>query len=615
MGMVARLTAAAAFLAVLFFAWSAHAASGAPPPTATAAKVAAVKFMGFGDLPLDEFKGRLETKGPEGLGVGKLPPFDPEAARRDAALLERVFRRFGYYQAKVDYETFDETSPKNLRVVFVAKRGLATTVNSITIKYKTAEARAQWRAKLPKELKLAKGDRLNIKLYEESKSAMGRLMSQEAHPLAKITGRVFVRPEKHSASIVYLVDPGLRLLFGRATVEGNKRVARHIILREKTFARGEPFNTAALQETRKALFNTGFFRSVTVIPGFRRALGEQVPVTIRVTEQESQSLRLGLGYGTEDEFRVRIRYIYRNPLGLGDTLSVEGKVSAIYEGLEGRLKIPHLFNRKSEAVIVGGAYQPNYEAYESRHRHLTPTLHYKLDNDWNVFLGYNMEDAVVLKLKTEVADPEFQKQSFFISSLKGGISFDNRDDPLNPTKGTYILVRAELASEALGSELGFIRPEGEIRHIIPLSFLRDKWLLALKAKAGFIEPSLSESKVPIIRRFFPGGADSVRGYPYQKLGPLDNSGNPKGGEIMAEGSAELRFPLWSDLGGVLFLDAGNAWQSLSDEDASLRYAAGFGFRYRTPVGPVRVDIGFPLNLPKDSPLDDWQFFLSVGQAF
>jgi outer membrane translocation and assembly module TamA len=220
----------------------------------------------------------------------------------------------------------------------------------------------------------------------------------------------------------------------------------------------------------------------------------------------------------------------------------------------------------------------------------------------------------MLDLKVQAEDPEFEKQNFFISSAPVGMIYDSRDSVLNPKRGTYFKAEAETALKALGSELQFIRPVAELRHVIPFPWLKE-WYLAGKVKAGFVIPLPSNEPIPLIRRFFGGGADSVRGYPYQKLGHLDAGGKPFGGEAAFEGSLELRFPIYKELGGVLFIDGGNVYRDIYADWETLRFTAGAGLRYQTPVGPLRLDFGYQLNPPEHDAFDPYQFYLSVGQAF
>jgi outer membrane protein insertion porin family/translocation and assembly module TamA len=140
--------------------------------------------------------------------------------------------------------------------------------------------------------------------------------------------------------------------------------------------------------------------------------------------------------------------------------------------------------------------------------------------------------------------------------------------------------------------------------------------LAGKLRCGGIQPLESTSDVPIFKRFFSGGTDSVRGYPYQKLGPLDSQGNPIGGMGLMEGSMEWRFPIRSPLEGVVFSDFGNVAYTIERFTwADTRYTAGVGLRYLTIVGPLRFDVGYELNPPDPSPFAPYQFHFSIGQAF
>ncbi|MEE9193299.1 MAG: BamA/TamA family outer membrane protein, partial [Thermodesulfobacteriota bacterium] len=141
-------------------------------------------------------------------------------------------------------------------------------------------------------------------------------------------------------------------------------------------------------------------------------------------------------------------------------------------------------------------------------------------------------------------------------------------------------------------------------------------VIAKRLQFGMLYPfgSTGEFDVPIFKRFFAGGSNSVRGFPFQKLGPLDSNEDPLGGNSLLVGNLEVRFPFYADLGGVVFLDYGNVFpDSFSYPLDKLKYAVGTGIRYNTIIGPLRLDFGYALNPNPD--LNRFQVWLSVGQAF
>ncbi|RJX33409.1 MAG: hypothetical protein C4525_09075 [Desulfarculus sp.] len=585
----------------------------APQPDAPW-QVVSVEFKGFEAVTPAQARAVMEHKTPPGAVLSQPAPYDALKVQRDRRRLEQLFQQEGYFRAQVSVQEVRQAWDKGVRLIFVARQGEPTKVSEVQLLWPDAEARQAWQPQAQKLVQLKVGQRLQLARYEQSKRDIIRFFSNRSYPMIKVQGQVRVYRWERQAVIVLRVNPGPRLLFGRVEVKGNRRLSAKFIRQEKTFSRGQPFSLEAMEQTQQALLDTGFFGVVTLHPQYNKVADGMIPILVEVQERPPHSVQLRLGWGNEDLLRVGVQWVNRNLLGLNDTFSVEGKLSAIYAGMVGTLKVPRLPTHSANLVTRGGIEQRDSEAFINNRLFINPAVEYRLDKEWSWYLGYNMERNRIRELRALVPDPAFENQTFFISSVPLGIIYDSRNSVLDATKGTYFRLEVEMASEVLGSELSFIRPVADLRHVLPLPWQR--WYLALRASAGVVYALPGTDTIPLIRRFFPGGADSVRGYPWEKLGPLDRGGNPLGGESMVVGSLELRFPLWGELGGVLFADAGNAWDDLLSQDHGvLRFTSGFGLRYNTPVGPIRLDFGYQLN-PPDAGLDDrYEVYLSVGQAF
>ena len=179
-----------------------------------------------------------------------------------------------------------------------------------------------------------------------------------------------------------------------------------------------------------------------------------------------------------------------------------------------------------------------------------------------------------------------------------------------------VTLAGQVAPTFLGSNLQFSQAIFEARKY---QAIQDTGLvLAGRVKCGLIEPMQSTQQIPIVRRLFAGGANSVRGYELNFLGPRNAANDPIGGEALLEASLELRFPLpiYENLGGVVFMDAGNVFFKIHDMDlGQLKYSPGFGLRYLSPIGPVGIDIAFPTNRINYQQDSRYQIHFTVGYAF
>jgi len=241
-------------------------------------------------------------------------------------------------------------------------------------------------------------------------------------------------------------------------------------------------------------------------------------------------------------------------------------------------------------------------------------LERSLAEHWRGRLAYNVAwsdvhdvPSITTQLFTNPA------RRYLLCFFELGLRRDTTDDPLDPTRGTWLDFSLEPAAEAIGSQLDYVKSLLEGRVFVPIG----PTVLASRLRIGTMVAfgNTLAADLPVTELFYSGGSDSVRGYGYQKLGPIGAEGEAVGGASLLEGSVELRFPIWSALQGVAFADAGQlSLQAWGWRPASLLYASGVGLRYRTPLGPIRFDVGVPLN-PPNGGVQSYRLWFSIGQAF
>src|SRR5690606_12119772 len=216
-----------------------------------------------------------------------------------------------------------------------------------------------------------------------------------------------------------------------------------------------------------------------------------------------------------------------------------------------------------------------------------------------------------ISLRWDDIEQDDASQQYHLISNPWRFSFDDVNDPLDPTMGRRLILRAEPFAGVGESALFFAKSQIEYSHYFPLDDNAD-WVLATRARVGFsLGAGLRE--MPPDERYYAGGAASIRGYAYQSVGPIDEDDEPIGGLSVFDGSIELRRKITESIGVVAFLDAGSAFEDAFPTSSSMRYGAGLGMRYYTPIGPIGADISVPLN--KRDFDDSFQIYITLGQSF
>lgn len=543
-----------------------------------------------------------------------LPSFDPVTFAADLQRLRRFYQAQGYYEAEISADLETNESENTVAAHIKISEGKPVIVAQMQLEVTDyPELQPVLESHRP-DFPLAVGKVMTEQAYQQTGAKIKELLLDEGRARAEVERRAQVIVDEHRADVFYRAEAGPTSVFGEARVEGLKDVAPEIVTREVAYQLGERFSNKAIQTSRKNLLGLDLFSEVQINPGMLPNDPSIVPTEIRVEEKPPREIRIGIGYGTEDQVRGQIAWRHNNWLGGGRRLEIGAKLSSIVR--EGQINFlqPHFLGRQNRFALTLAPQQLDEPGFFLNSTRLQPRLERKFSDTLTGFLAYrveydkldNISPATIQFLK------DFQEKGV-LSGLALGLVANTADDPLNPTRGWALSFSAEQVGSFLGGAFDFfkLQTEGKTYYL-----LFPKIVLASRLKLGFAQPfGGRRAEVPLFERFYAGGSSSVRGYGRHRLGPLSAADDPVGGRSLIEGSVELRREFFSpNIGGALFLDFGQV--SLHSFDLPmdhLKFAAGFGVSYTTPVGPLRFDIGFPFSPPKkDRP---WQIHFSIGQSF
>lgn len=458
---------------------------------------------------------------------------------------------------------------------------------------------------------LVGGETANSEKVLQAETRILAALKARSHAFARIERREIVADHRtNTLDVTLVVSVGPRTRFGRVSVSGAEATDTDFIVEQANLPVGEPYDPARIEAARQRLNELGIFSSVLIVEEDAAEADGSLPLRIEVAERKRNVIGAGANWSSSEGFGVESYWRRRNVFGRGELLSVEGSVGRIgansLDSLEYAARIafekPGAFGPLTSFTTSLGARQENPDAYRSRNFTADAFVRRQVTDTLSVRVGGEIQFAD----ETDV----FGDRSYLLTGVIGEVSYDSRDDKLNPTEGLNAVVFAEPAYDASGgSFLLFTR--GQIAAYRSLDEAR-RFVLAGRLGAGSIVAS-SVRAVPAARRFFAGGGGSIRGYAYRNVGPRLR-GEVTGGRSYVEASAELRMKVTETIGLVGFVDAGNSFEApYPDFSGGLKVGVGAGLRYFTPVGPLRLDVAVPLSPEKDDPR--FAVYVGLSQAF
>ena len=531
-------------------------------------------------------------------------------ASADADLLAELLRSQGYYDAMVDPRT--ERSGGMLRVILTVDPGVQYRFASVELP--GLEAAGPDAAKLRNSFAVKAGDPVIAQDVIAGGLALTTALGEEGFAEAKVGDQdIEINHRTHLATLSLPVNPGPVARFGSIQVSGRPPFSAHHVGIIARFRPGDQFQRSKVDDLRRALIATTLVANadIKVVPVQG---GRVVDLDVHLEPAPSHTIAGDIGYGTGQGALVEATWTDRNFFNPEGALTLRG-ILGTSEQLAGvQFRRSNFVQRDQTLSLQFSASHQKFDAYEARTILLDGHIERQSNFIWQKTWTWSYGAQLLATDEQGVFSPAGLKdtRTFLIAALPVTLGYDGSDNLLDPTRGFRLSGWISPEYSGHGASLTYARTQMDASAYHPVS---DRVVVAGRIRLGTILGASSYDIAPS-RRFYSGGGGSVRGYGYQQLGPKDVEGDPIGGRGLAEFALEARIRLkqfGGNFGVVPFLDGGSLTTEAMPDFNSWRFAVGLGVRYYSSFGPIRIDLGVPLNRQKgDGPV---AVTVSLGQAF
>ncbi len=599
-------------------------------------KIREVQFIGNSQISDDQLRGSIQTRRPDALSfLNDSGTYSQEAFERDLLLVSAHYWDRGYANVKVGTPQLRLSRDKQFMYLSIPiDEGPVFTIGTINFKGDLIDSPAQNLEKI----RIRPGMTFSRTLIAEDREKLSNFYQDRGYAYANVLPLTKVDLPNRRINLTFEVARGKRAYFERINIRGNSKTRDKVIRREMKIAEGELFNNTNLEVSKRRINALGFFENV-VVSTKRGSSDEFVEVNVEVIERPTGTFQIGAGFSSVENFIAQAQISQNNLFGRGQTLALQAQISSLRQLFLLRFVEPYFLDTQWTFAFDLYNQSRGFGTFYRNASGGTLTWGYPLSYEARAFLTYKLEDVSIStgsggitnlgarSVPIEATSVANLFRGGVTSSLRASIQWDSRNNRLFPTGGWHHTVFAEYASEYTGSENKFVRWGGFARHY---RTLWGPFVLKLNGELG-ITTSTDPLGVPISERYLVGGIYDIRGYAPRSLGPLlltQPAGDPGqslgslplGGNMQIIWNSEIEFPLFKKVGisGVVFFDMGNAF-NLEDRYCSsksgrtsistkfdpcftsdsllsgLRKSVGFGFRWFSPIGPLRFEWGIPLD--------------------
>jgi translocation and assembly module TamA len=538
------------------------------------------------------------------------PPVSEEALRRradgDLGRLADAAHSLGFWDADFSYDV--DTSAETAKVTVTVKQGPLYHVASVKVLGPDGQPLS-----IPedeKKLPLKPGDPARTAPVVATETALVTAFGDSGHPFAKVENRrVEIDRGTQTMDVTYTLDPGPVMRFGPVAIAGLERLNPAYVEGRVRWQGGEVYNASKVDETRRAMIETGLFSTAQITPTADPEHPGEARMTIDATERLHRTIGAGLAYNTSQGFGARGFWENRNLFGNAEYLRLSADVGQQIEAFRANFRRPDFLAIDQDFLATAEIANDIPVAYRSRRALATVGIERRVDRWLTGGLSFLVEKANV----TQLADVAGQgTQRYELVGLPAYIKFDQTDNLLNPTTGYRAQLSVTPAHTFSGSHLTFVTNllSGSTYWALGAE---QRAILAGKLSLGSLDGA-PLAQLPADQRIYAGGGGSIRPYGWQLAGPLASNDKPIGGRSSLVLNLEARIKITETIGIVPFIDAGSYYESpVPQLSRTPLYGVGLGARYYTAFGPLRLDLATPLHKRSaDSPI---QVYISLGQAF
>ncbi|MCX5882980.1 MAG: outer membrane protein assembly factor BamA [Deltaproteobacteria bacterium] len=530
-----------------------------------------------------------------------------EDLNQDVELLTSFYHNSGYIQAKVG-EPIVEFKDNWIFITIKIDEGQRFKVGKVQILGDILTSEAD----LMKQIKISKEEYFSRQVLRDDIIVIGDLYSDEGYAYADIVPQIDQDSEKLIVNITYTISKGNLVYFEGIRITGNTKTRDKVIRRELDIYEQELFSGKKLKRGIRNLNRLDYFEDVKVNTN-KGSEPDKMLLEIDVKEKPTGTFSFGGGYSSVENMFVVGSISQRNLFGRGQLLQLKGQIGSQTTRYVLSFTEPWLFDIPLSAGFDLYDQFKDYSTYKVNSIGGDVRFGYPVYDFTRAYITY-LYDISNLTDLSDTATSYFKDMAgqHTKSSITPSIRYDSRDKAFNPTEGANSSLSVEYAGDFLGGDIGFTKYIGETGRYFPLFWSTVGFL---HAKAGYVDQH-SDAILPPWDRFYLGGINSLRGFSWDQLSPKDANGDAYGGNKFVQFNVEYIFPLIKDVGliGVVFYDTGNLYDNNQDVDlGNLRQSAGFGIRWYSPMGPIRLENGFVLDAKPGESSSRLEF--TMGQAF